>query len=182
MNHALKVADSITDLIGSTPLIKLLFSESKANLYAKLEYMNPGGSVKDRIAKQMIEAAESRGVIKPGDTISARAQDYQKRKRLFTDKESLLKFAQETAALSDPARWNEFEDHCKKYHCEPAKSIAAIIGEQQDFEDQLGFEDSLSLDIYVLENLKDYIDAWKNTGYQDPQGIWNIPLTTLSCS
>ena len=65
----MKVAESVLDLIGSTPLIKLAFPKIKANLYAKLEYMNPGGSVKDRIAKQMIEAAERRGIIKPGDTI-----------------------------------------------------------------------------------------------------------------
>jgi cysteine synthase A len=50
-------------------LIKLAFPKIKANLYAKLEYLNPGGSVKDRIAKQMIESAERRGIIKPGDTI-----------------------------------------------------------------------------------------------------------------
>jgi cysteine synthase A len=65
----LKVAESVIDLIGSTPMFRLVLPKIKADLYAKLEYMNPGGSVKDRIAKQMIEAAERRGVIKPGDTI-----------------------------------------------------------------------------------------------------------------
>jgi cysteine synthase A len=65
----LKVAEDVLDLIGNTPMIKLVFPEIRANVYAKLEYMNPGGSVKDRIAKQMIEAAERRGVTKPGDTI-----------------------------------------------------------------------------------------------------------------
>ena len=65
----MKVVESVIDLIGSTPLIKLVLPKIAADVYAKLEYMNPGGSVKDRIAKQMIEAAERRGVIKPGDTI-----------------------------------------------------------------------------------------------------------------
>lgn len=65
----MKVAASVIDLIGSTPLIKMAFPKIKANLYAKLEYLNPGGSLKDRIAKQMIESAEKRGIIKPGDTI-----------------------------------------------------------------------------------------------------------------
>lgn len=65
----MKVAESVTDLIGSTPMIRLVFSSISACLYGKLEYMNPGGSVKDRIAKQMIWAAERRGAIKPGDTI-----------------------------------------------------------------------------------------------------------------
>lgn len=50
-------------------MIKLVFTDVEACLYAKLEYLNPGGSVKDRIAKQMIEQAEKRGDIKPGYTI-----------------------------------------------------------------------------------------------------------------
>ena len=65
----MKLVTRVTDLIGETPLIRLVFPGIDADLYAKLEYLNPGGSVKDRIAKQMIEAAEKRGEIKPGDTI-----------------------------------------------------------------------------------------------------------------
>lgn len=59
------------ELIGSTPLVKLnkITPASGANIYAKLEFFNPGGSVKDRIALAMIEDAEKRGVIKPGSTI-----------------------------------------------------------------------------------------------------------------
>lgn len=66
-----KVANSITDLIGDTPLVKLqrLTTEEHADVYLKLEYMNPGSSVKDRIAISMIEAAEEQGNLKPGDTI-----------------------------------------------------------------------------------------------------------------
>jgi len=60
---------SVVDLIGGTPMIKLDFAHVEADLYAKLEYLNPGGSVKDRIAKQMIEQAEKRGALKPGYTI-----------------------------------------------------------------------------------------------------------------
>ncbi|MDQ0300980.1 cysteine synthase A [Salibacterium salarium] len=67
----MKVANNITDLIGETPLVKLnnLTGENDADVYLKLEYMNPGSSVKDRIALAMIEAAERDGKIKPGDTI-----------------------------------------------------------------------------------------------------------------
>ena len=66
--------NSVLDFVGNTPLIKLnskkgLFSTFEANLYAKVEYVNPSGSVKDRIAKYMIEQAEKRGNLKPGDTI-----------------------------------------------------------------------------------------------------------------
>ena len=65
------IAQSITDLIGRTPIVKLnrLTGPEDAEVYAKLEYMNPGSSVKDRIAKAMIEQAEKDGAIKPGDTI-----------------------------------------------------------------------------------------------------------------
>lgn len=65
------IAQSITDLIGRTPIVKLnrLTGPEDAEVYAKLEYMNPGSSVKDRIANAMIEQAEKDGAIKPGDTI-----------------------------------------------------------------------------------------------------------------
>ncbi|MYK26318.1 MAG: pyridoxal-phosphate dependent enzyme, partial [Dehalococcoidia bacterium] len=62
---------SILDLIGDTPLVELraFAPRPDVHIYAKLEGQNPTGSVKDRIAKAMIEAAESRGELKPGDTI-----------------------------------------------------------------------------------------------------------------
>jgi len=65
---------SVLDFVGNTPLIQLnspegVFSTFEANLYAKVEYVNPSGSIKDRIAKYMIEEAEKRGELKPGDTI-----------------------------------------------------------------------------------------------------------------
>ncbi|MFD2617469.1 cysteine synthase A [Terrilactibacillus laevilacticus] len=65
------IANSITELIGQTPVVKLgrLTGENDAELYAKLEFFNPGSSVKDRIANAMIEAAEKEGKLKPGDTI-----------------------------------------------------------------------------------------------------------------
>lgn len=67
----MRVANSITDLIGYTPLVKLnrVVSEDMANIYLKLEFFNPGSSVKDRIALAMIEAAEAEGKLKPGATI-----------------------------------------------------------------------------------------------------------------
>ncbi len=63
--------NSITELIGETPIVKLnrLVDEDSAEVYAKLEYMNPGSSVKDRIALAMIEAAEKDGTLKAGDAI-----------------------------------------------------------------------------------------------------------------
>ncbi len=68
-----KIAKSITDLIGRTPLLELSnykkANDLKANLVAKLEYFNPAGSVKDRIAKAMVDDAQARGLLKPGATI-----------------------------------------------------------------------------------------------------------------
>ncbi|MEK9629109.1 MAG: cysteine synthase A [Nitrospinota bacterium] len=59
------------ELIGGTPLVKLnnVIPENGANIYAKLEFFNPGGSVKDRIALAMVEDAEKKGLLKPGSTI-----------------------------------------------------------------------------------------------------------------
>lgn len=64
-------AQDITNLIGSTPLvrIRLLVPDGSAKVWAKLEGMNPGGSVKDRIARAMIDQAELDGTLKPGGTI-----------------------------------------------------------------------------------------------------------------
>lgn len=68
-----KVYTSAQELIGNTPLLEVTNLEKKYNLKAKvlvkLEYFNPAGSVKDRIAKQMIEDAEAEGKLKPGSTI-----------------------------------------------------------------------------------------------------------------
>jgi len=68
-----KVYTSAAELIGKTPLLELTHIEEKyglkAKLLAKLEYFNPAGSVKDRIAKAMIEDAEAKGLLKPGSTI-----------------------------------------------------------------------------------------------------------------
>lgn len=62
---------NLLDSIGNTPLVKLdnISKELKAKIWAKLEFTNPGGSIKDRIALYMIEKAEREGKIKPGDTI-----------------------------------------------------------------------------------------------------------------
>ncbi|MBQ5311484.1 MAG: cysteine synthase A [Oscillospiraceae bacterium] len=69
----MKIARRITDLVGKTPLLEVEKIEKDAGVSAKivvkLEYFNPAGSVKDRVAKAMIEDAEERGVLKPGSTI-----------------------------------------------------------------------------------------------------------------
>jgi cysteine synthase len=66
-----KLVQNITQLIGNTPLVRLnrIVPEDSAEIYVKLEYQNPGSSVKDRIAISMIEVAEQEGKLKPGDTI-----------------------------------------------------------------------------------------------------------------
>ena len=69
----MSIVNSLIDLVGNTPMLnpKRFFSEKaiKGNVYLKLEYFNPGGSVKDRIALGMIEDAERRGLLKEGSTI-----------------------------------------------------------------------------------------------------------------
>ena len=68
-----RIKKQLTELIGGTPLLELSrFSKkqgAKAQVIAKLEYFNPGGSVKDRIALAMIEDAESKGILNPGSVI-----------------------------------------------------------------------------------------------------------------
>lgn len=62
------VVNSVIELIGNTPILKLNKYTDK-NIYAKLEYLNPAGSAKDRVALSMIEDAEAKGILKPGATI-----------------------------------------------------------------------------------------------------------------
>ncbi|BBZ00296.1 pyridoxal-phosphate dependent enzyme [Mycolicibacterium fallax] len=67
----MRIAEHITDLIGNTPLVKLtsVVPPGAATVVAKIEYLNPGGSSKDRIAVKMIDAAEASGELRPGGTI-----------------------------------------------------------------------------------------------------------------
>jgi cysteine synthase A len=65
------VAENILELVGNTPMVRLrkLVPEGSAEVWAKLEYLNPGGSVKDRAALGIVQDAERRGVLRPGATI-----------------------------------------------------------------------------------------------------------------
>src|ERR671921_315769 len=67
----MKYAQHISELVGNTPLVQLnsVTHGLSATILAKVEYLNPGGSVKDRIARKMVEAAEASGELKPGGTI-----------------------------------------------------------------------------------------------------------------
>ena len=71
MNQEIKAHNNVLELIGNTPLIKLnkITQGMRGNYFAKVEAFNPGHSTKDRIALYIIEEAEKRGIIKPGDTI-----------------------------------------------------------------------------------------------------------------
>jgi len=71
MGRDKKIADNVLDLVGGTPMVRLnrVVPAGSAEILAKVESMNPAGSVKDRIALNMIEAAEREGRLKPGDTI-----------------------------------------------------------------------------------------------------------------
>jgi cystathionine beta-synthase len=65
----MRVYDSLTAVMGNTPLVRLHKVTKHANVLAKVEYLSPGGSVKDRIAQRMIDAAEQQGTLRPGGTI-----------------------------------------------------------------------------------------------------------------
>ena len=71
MKDSIQAIDNVLDLIGNTPLVKLnrITNEFKGNFFAKVEAFNPGHSTKDRIALYIIEEAERRGILSPGDTI-----------------------------------------------------------------------------------------------------------------
>ncbi len=67
----MKYAETLLDLVGNTPLVKLnrVTEGIQATVLVKVEYVNPGGSSKDRIAQRIIDAAEAEGKLKPGGTI-----------------------------------------------------------------------------------------------------------------
>ena len=67
----MRIADHVVDLVGGTPLVRLnhVIPPGSGTVAAKLEFLNPGGSVKDRIAAAMVDAAEASGALQPGGTI-----------------------------------------------------------------------------------------------------------------
>src|SRR3984885_10163486 len=67
----MSIAEDVTQLVGNTPLVRLrkVTERAVADVVAKLEYFNPGGSVKDRIGVAMIDAAEEAGLVKPGRSV-----------------------------------------------------------------------------------------------------------------
>jgi cysteine synthase len=71
ISSSLRIASDITQLVGSTPMLKLarIAPEPLAAVFAKLEFLNPGGSIKDRAALGMILDAEAKGLLRPGSTI-----------------------------------------------------------------------------------------------------------------
>src|ERR1700684_4287361 len=71
LTGTLRIADDITELVGSTPMLRLgrIAPAAAAGLFAKLEFLNPGGSIKDRAALGMILDAEARGLLHSGSTI-----------------------------------------------------------------------------------------------------------------
>jgi len=70
-SNSFRICDNVLDAIGETPLVRLnhVTNDLKCQLLGKCEFFNSGGSVKDRIAKRMVEDAEAAGTIKPGDTL-----------------------------------------------------------------------------------------------------------------
>lgn len=69
MNKIFARNNSITDMIGSTPMVNLRLSECNLSLFAKCEFLNPSGSIKDRLAKTIIDDAEERGLLKKNSII-----------------------------------------------------------------------------------------------------------------
>ena len=64
----MKIAENILSTVGGTPLVKICkLNSGKAAVFAKVEFFNPGGSAKDRVGIALIEDAEKRGVIQPGE-------------------------------------------------------------------------------------------------------------------
>ena len=116
----IQAAESVLELVGNTPLVRCnkLATHVKANIYLKLEYMNPGGSVKDRPALQMIADAEASGELLPGGTIiEATSGNALVHRDLRTDNMLLgpkikdvyiyeaMPSADQTAPTPDPAAW-----------------------------------------------------------------------------
>src|SRR5215218_8565105 len=63
------IVNTMLELVGHTPLVRLRTTAPSASVWAKMEHLNPGGSVKDRICRAMIEDAEARGLLAPGGTV-----------------------------------------------------------------------------------------------------------------
>jgi len=126
------VFKDILETIGKTPIVKLnnISKEINCNLYGKCEFFNPGGSIKDRIGKHMVEQAEKDGLIKPGDTLieptsgntgigmalAAAVKGYRMiitmPKKMSKEKETILKsLGAEIIRTPTEAAWDSSESH-----------------------------------------------------------------------
>lgn len=190
INRNMQIQDSILDCVGQTPLIRLQrFLEPqkkcRCEVLAKCEFMNPGGSVKDRIAVRMIEEAEREGKLEPGDKVieptsgntgiglamAAAAKHYEciifMPKKMSEEKEKVLQaLGAQIYRTRTEANYNDKDSHISKaieYHENNKRSI--ILNQYRNSANPLAHYDTTAEEIlYACENRLDAIVLGAGTG------------------
>jgi hypothetical protein len=97
-----------------------------------------------------------------GFTVQRVMEDFDQRRRIFTEEDRLLKFAKKTLRVTDPAVWIKFSEYCEIQGIDLAKTLLAVLGPQEFFEEQLVGSEKLSLDVYLAARMRNCLDAWED--------------------
>jgi hypothetical protein len=89
-------------------------------------------------------------------------EDYDERRRIFTNKDRLLRFARKTLRVTDPATWTKFSEYCERQGIELAKSLSAALGPQEVYEEQMVSDERLSLEVYLASRMRHYLNTREN--------------------
>ena len=172
----MKVVDNITDLIGETPIVKLAQKDQSdnADIYLKLEFFNPASSVKDRIGLAMIESAEAKGQIKPGDTILEPTSGNTGIGLAFAAAAKGYKLAVVMPDTMSQERRNLLKAYGAELYLTPgAKGMKGAIEKAEELKEQYGyfvpqqFENSANPEIHeqttgpeIVKQMKDGLDGF----------------------
>jgi hypothetical protein len=89
-------------------------------------------------------------------------EDFDERRRIFTEKNRLLKFARKTLRVTDPAIWCRFSEYCEMKGLDLADALLVALGPQEDFEEQLVGGEKLSLDVFLASRMRRCLNIWEN--------------------
>jgi hypothetical protein len=125
---------------------------------------------KEEKARKSVELLKHKNEIRRNIvdyTVQRLMEDYDERRRIFTEQDRLLKFARKTLRVTDPAIWAKFSEYCEMQDIELASTLLAVLGPQEDFEEQLVGNEKLGLEVYLASRMRRCLNAWENQKEED---------------
>jgi hypothetical protein len=144
-----------------------LYKKHKAFKPSSIEEDKELGELKDKEekARKNFELTKQKNELRRSIVafaVQRLMEDYDQRRRIFTEKDRLLKFARKTLRVTDPAIWTRFSEYCEMHGFELAGTLLAVLGPQELFEEQLVGSEKLGLELYLASRMKCYLNSWEN--------------------